>query len=49
MAAMGLPRSNNTGARFMNDLSVGYSRTTENHIMLNLKCHFHETGFPSRA
>jgi hypothetical protein len=39
---------NDAGARFMNDLSLGMSYTTESRLTINLEYHFHEAGFSSR-
>jgi hypothetical protein len=38
----------NPHARFMNDLSVGASYTTESGLTINLEYHFHEAGFSAR-
>jgi hypothetical protein len=38
---------NSADARFMNDLSLGASYTTESRVTFNLEYHFHEAGFSS--
>ena len=39
---------NDASARFMNDLSIGASYTTESKITFNVEYHFHEAGLSSR-